>query len=324
MKAPAFWQDRQAPAGRLLEPFGWLYGAATRWRLAHAHPWRAPIPVICVGNLTAGGTGKTPIVRDLSARLLAKGRRPHILSRGHGGSAKGPIQVDRERHGAADVGDEPLLLARDAPCWIAADRAAGARAIVAAGGDVVLMDDGLQNPTLAQNLKILVVDGETGFGNGRLLPAGPLREAISEGLARADAIVVMGEDRANIVSAISGSTPIFQAALESPLAGELAGRKLMGFAGIGRPEKFRLTLADTGADVVAFRAFADHKPYTERVLEGLIAEAAKAGAALVTTEKDWIRLPAAWRERIRAIPVAVRWRDESAINCLIAQATARG
>jgi tetraacyldisaccharide 4'-kinase len=323
MKAPAFWQDRRAPAGRLLEPFGWLYGAATRWRLAHTQPWRAPIPVICVGNLTAGGTGKTPIVRDLSARLLRAGRRPHILSRGHGGAAKGPVRVDRERHRAADVGDEPLLLARNAPCWIATDRAAGARAIVAAGGDVVLMDDGFQNPTLAQDLKILVVDGETGFGNGRLLPAGPLREGIAEGLARADAVVVMGEDSANIASAISGRLPIFQAMLESPLAGQLAGRKLMGFAGIGRPEKFRVTLAETGGEVVAFRAFGDHQPYSEQVLEELVAEAERAGATLATTEKDWVRLSARWRERIRAIPVAVRWKDETAIDSLIAQATAR-
>ena len=324
MKAPSFWQDRQAPAGRLLAPLGWVYGAATRWRLAHAHPWRAPIPVICIGNLTAGGTGKTPIVRDLAARLVRSGHCPGILSRGHGGSARGPVRVDPECHSAAEVGDEPLLLARNAPCWISIDRAAGARAIAAAGSDAILMDDGFQHPTLVQDLKILVVDGETGFGNGRLIPAGPLRERIADGLERANAVIIMGEDRANIAPAISGRTLVLHAALRSPLAGQLGGQRLLGFAGIGRPEKFRTTLGEAGAEIVGFHSYADHHPYSERTLEGLAAEAVRAGARLATTEKDWVRLPPHWRERIRAIPVAVRWEDEAATDTLLARATARG
>ena len=324
MRAPAFWQDRHAVAGRLLAPLGNLYGAVTRWRLAHGHPWQAPIPVICIGNLTAGGTGKTPIVRDLATRLVRAGRRPHILSRGHGGAARGPLRIDPERHDAAAAGDEPLLLARDAPCWIAADRASGARAIAAAGGDVILMDDGFQNPSLVQDLKILVVDGEAGFGNGRLIPAGPLREPVERGLARADAIVLMGPDRADIASMISSRLPIFPAALVSPSGDRLDGVKVVAFAGIGRPEKFRATLTGIGADLVVFRAFPDHHPYSRKELETLAADAQRSSATLVTTEKDWVRLPTAWRVRILAIPIVVRWQDETAIETLIMQAAAHG
>lgn len=329
MRAPDFWQDPGSPIGRLLAPLGWLYGATTRWRLAHGRPWRAPVPVVCVGNLTAGGTGKTPIVRDLATRLIRSGRRPHILSRGHGGRALGPLRVDPGRHDAAEVGDEPLLLARDAPCWVSADRAAGARAIVAAGGEIIILDDGFQNPGLVQDLKIVVIDGRAGFGNGRLIPAGPLREPVASGLARADAIVIMGDDRPDvapdIAGAITGRAPILRASLETLMAGHLGGSKLVGFAGIGRPEKFRATLVETGAEVAGFHAFSDHHPYRTAELEALAAEAGRSGATLATTEKDWVRLPAPWRDRVRAIPVIIHWRDEAlAIEALIERIEVNG
>ncbi len=205
MKAPAFWDRPDALSGKMLSPLGWLYAGTTAWRLAHGKGWRAPVRVICVGNLTAGGAGKTPVVRDLALRLSALGMRPAILSRGYGGSGRGPLKIDPVRHDAAKVGDEPLLLAGDAPCWIARDRAEGARAMAADGAGIIVMDDGLQNPDLAQDLRLIVVDGATGFGNGRAIPAGPLRECIDAGIARADAMIVVGDDMHDLAAIQAGS-----------------------------------------------------------------------------------------------------------------------
>ncbi len=317
MKAPAFWNEPDALAGRLLAPLGWVYARATAWRLANGTPWKAPIPVICVGNLTAGGAGKTPVVRDLAARLTAMGRHPGILSRGYGGRLDGPMQVDPAVHRARDVGDEPLLLAKDTPCWIAADRAAGAGAMILAGIDIILMDDGLQNPALAQTLKLIVVDGATGFGNGRTIPAGPLREPVETGIARADALIVIGEDRHGLNQAFSSQLSILQASIDTQDADWLSAKKVVGFAGIGRPEKFRASLASAGAEIAAFRPFADHHPYTEAELTALSAQAQKLGAELVTTGKDWVRLNLEWQSKIRPIEIDLAWRDESAITSLL-------
>jgi tetraacyldisaccharide 4'-kinase len=317
MKPPSFWQDPAEPLGRILSPLGWIYAEATAWRLAHAQPWRAPVPVVCVGNLTAGGAGKTPIVRDLAARIARSGLRPHILSRGYGGRERGPVLVDPERGRAQDVGDEPLLLARDAPCWVAADRAEGARAIAAAGGDLILMDDGLQNPQLAQDLRLIVVDGEAGFGNRRAIPAGPLRERIGAGLGRADALIVMGPDRRGVARDWTGRLPPLFGRLVPCDAAWLKGATLVAFAGIGRPEKFRATLAEAGAGIARFHGFSDHHAYSERTLAMLARNAERLGATLVTTEKDWVRLALPWRQRVRAVPVAVRWKNEALIDRLV-------
>ncbi len=317
MKAPGFWQDPAAPLGRLLSPLGWLYAEATAWRMAHGSPWRAAAPVVCVGNLTVGGTGKTPVVRDLAARLTARGDRPHILSRGYGGRERGPLLVEPARHHAAAVGDEALLLARDAPCWVAADRAAGARAIIAAGGGVILMDDGLQNPALIQDLRLVVIDGETGFGNGRAVPAGPLRERVSAGLSRADAVILLGEDRHGLADAIVDRLPVLRAQLEPVEAAGLADVNLIAFAGIGRPEKFRATLAKMRARIAGFRGFPDHHPYAEGELTAMARDAERLDATLVTTEKDWVRLSPAWRSRVRAVPVVLQWQDPRAIDALL-------
>jgi tetraacyldisaccharide 4'-kinase len=324
MKAPAFWQSPDALPGQLLAPLGWLYAEVTAWRLAHGKAWRAPVPVICIGNLTAGGAGKTPIVRDLARRLAGQGLRPAILSRGYGGREHGPLKVDPDRHDASQVGDEPLLLARDAPCWIARDRAEGARAIAADGAGTILMDDGLQNPDLIQDLRLIVVDGETGFGNGRAIPAGPLREHIDAGIKRADAMIVVGEDRHDLVRRYSGQIHILRSSAHiQPSA--LAGRtRLVAFAGIGRPEKFRSSLIAAGADMAAFRAFADHHPYGGAELEALASEAKAQGADLVTTEKDWVRLSPQWRSHVRAIPLSVAWDDEDAPAVLLSAVTRHG
>jgi len=315
MKSPDFWQKRDAPAALLLAPLGWAYACVTAWRLAHGTPWKAPVPVICVGNLTAGGAGKTPIVRDLAAHLKAQGHRPGILSRGYGGTTQGPLKVDPARHDAALVGDEPLLLARDAPCWVARDRAQGARAMVADGITIILMDDGLQNPSLHQDLRIIVADGATGFGNFHPIPAGPLRERIGAGIARSDALIVTGEDRCHLVDSFSSQIKTLQTSVT--IRDGLPGRPLVAFAGIGRPEKFRATLVSDGADIAEFQAFADHHAYSESELANLSATAERLGAQLVTTEKDWVRLNAEWRGKIKAIEIDIVWRDEAAITTLL-------
>lgn len=320
MNPPAFWEDSDSVLGKLLSPLGQLYAGATAWRMAHGQPWTAPVPVICVGNLTAGGAGKTPVVRDLATRL----RGSAILSRGYGGREPGPVKVDPAKHSAVDVGDEPLLLARDAGCWIAADRAAGAKAAVADGARIIVMDDGLQNPALAQDLRLIVVDGAAGFGNRRAIPAGPLRESVAGGIARAQALIIMGEDRHGLVREFSPQLPVLRARLELCDAGQWAGARLVAFAGIGRPPKFRSTLAEAKADIASFHAFADHHPYRDTELQALAAEAARLDAALVTTEKDWVRLPPGWQPRIQPAAVTLRWDDEAAIEALLAPVLRHG
>ncbi|HEX4506826.1 MAG TPA: tetraacyldisaccharide 4'-kinase [Alphaproteobacteria bacterium] len=322
MKSPAFWQDPGAPLGRLLAPLGWAYAGTTAWRLAHGRPWTAPVPVICVGNLTAGGAGKTPIVRDLARRLKAAGWNVGILSRGYGGTEHGPLRVDPALHGADAIGDEPLLLARDAPCWIARDRAAGAKTMADKGVEVILMDDGLQNPSLAKDLSIIVADGATGFGNGRAIPAGPLRETIEAGIRRADALIVTGDDKCGLLEEFSPEIKTLQTAVT--VRENLPAGPLLAFAGIGRPGKFRATLTEAGADIAAFQAFADHHAYSATELAALAERARALGAELVTTEKDWVRLNGEWRRRIKAIGIDVVWGDEAGIAALLQRFAGHG
>ena len=318
--APDFWARRGA-LSLLLAPLGCLYDAAGVVRRKGVRAERVPVPVICVGNLVAGGAGKTPIVASLATRLVARGIAVHILSRGYGGTLAGPVQVDPARHDAAAVGDEPLMLARGAPTWVARDRAAGARAAAAAGAQAIVMDDGLQNPTLAKDLSLIVFDGGYGFGNRRVMPAGPLREGIARGLARADAAVMLGADRTGAATRL-GKIPILQAEPLTPTA-DLAGRAFVLFAGIGRPQKFFDHFAKTGARIVATRGFPDHHPYGDAELTALADMAEQASATLITTEKDWVRLAPAWRTRVQYLPLAVAWRDEAAVDRLLDRALKR-
>ncbi len=318
---PEFWA-RPGLVSSLLQPLAWTYALGAAARQGWTRPWRAPVPVICIGNLVAGGAGKTPVTLSLAARLTAQGRRVHILSRGYGGRLAGPVAVDPARHDAAAVGDEPLLLAAVAPCWVARDRVAGARAALAQGAELLLLDDGLQNPSLAKSLSLLVIDGGYGFGNRRVLPAGPLREPLAPGLARADAVVLMGEDAAGIAPLLADKT-VLRARLEATNAGAVAGRKLVAFAGIGRPEKFFASLEAAGGHLVARHGFADHHRYGAAELARLRAEAAEAGALLVTTAKDRARLPPADRAGIAVLEVAVAWEDAAALDALLAR-VARG
>ncbi|HEY0524478.1 MAG TPA: tetraacyldisaccharide 4'-kinase [Stellaceae bacterium] len=322
MRAPEFW-TRSGLVPALLAPLGALYGAAGAARRRAAKPWHAPIPVVCVGNLVAGGAGKTPVVLSLARLLAAEGKAVHVVTRGYGGRFAGPVAVDPARHDAEEVGDEPLLLAAAAPTWVARDRVAGAREAVAAGAGILLLDDGFQNPALAKDLSLLVVDGGYGFGNGLVMPAGPLREPVGAGLARAQAVVLIGEDEAGAARAIDdgqGRPPTLLRADLVPArdaAADLAGRRVLAFAGIGRPAKFFATLERLGAEIAESRAFPDHHPYAAAEIEGLLAAARSLGAMPVTTAKDAVRLPPALRDAVRVLPVDLVWREPDAVASLI-------
>jgi tetraacyldisaccharide 4'-kinase len=315
MRAPDFWaRDGLLPA--LLAPAASLWARATARRVARPG-WRAPVPVFCCGNATVGGTGKTTLALDLGARLRRRGLAVAFLTRGYGGRAAGVVRVDPARHGAALVGDEALLLAALAPTWVGADRAAAARAAVAEGAAALVMDDGLQNPTLVRDLSLLVVDGAAGFGNGRVLPAGPLREPLAAAAARCRAAVLIGPDAAGAARLLPAGLPVLRATL-APEDTALAGRRVLAFAGIGRPGKFFNMLSQSGAEVVARRAFADHHRFTARDLRALLAEAARLDAVAVTTPKDAVRLPAEQRDRVAVCGVRLLWQNESEIERLLA------
>jgi tetraacyldisaccharide 4'-kinase len=292
MRAPAFWSSNASAFSVLLMPLGAVYAAAGKLRRMTVVPQPAPVPVICVGNLVAGGAGKTPVAVGIARHMIAHGVEVHFLSRGYGGTLKGPVRVVPGIHEASEVGDEPLLLARTAPCWIAADRVAGARAAAAEGAQVIVMDDGHQNPSLAKAASIVVVDGATGFGNGRVIPAGPLREPIAEGLSRADAVVIMGVDRAGVAAVVPKGVPVLRGTLApTEESRALAGESVLAFAGIGRPEKFFDTVRSLGCNLVETRPFPDHHPYSYREAKELVDAAWALGALPVTTAKDAVRLP---------------------------------
>jgi tetraacyldisaccharide 4'-kinase len=320
MQAPEFWQ-RDGFLATALQPLAWLYACLGRMRRAMSRPWTASVPVICVGNLVAGGTGKTPTALALGRALAGRGITAHFLSRGHGGRLggrlRGPVKVDRTLHGAADVGDEPLLLAAAGPAWIARDRVQGARAAIAAGAQAIIMDDGFQNPGLAKDLSLLVIDSAQGLGNGRVHPAGPLRERPRDGLARADAVVLLqtGETPATLPAF---EIPVLQARLIPGVAAEaLRGQRVVAFAGIGRPARFFHTMRELGAELVGQQAFADHHAYGEDEIWALVEGARELDAIAVTTAKDAVRLPPGARDMVTVIDVTLMFDREDALAQLL-------
>ena len=322
MRAPGFWQsppDQPSLLARLLSPFGALYANTTARRL-HTPGYTARIPVICIGNLNAGGTGKTPTTIALITHLLQRGiAEIHVVSRGYGGRLSGPVRVDPSKHSAADVGDEPLLLAAFTPTWVAKDRAAGVRAAERAGATIVLLDDGFQNPSVTKSLSIIVVDAAYGFGNGRCIPAGPLREPVQTGLARASFLLSIGasEDQTRFAT-------LWGSKITPPhLTGNIAtlkmgmdwhGLRVLAFAGIGHPEKFFATLRAEGALIAATVALEDHQPLSPTLMQRLQAQARSLDAQLVTTEKDAIRLPESFRADVLTLPVRLTVHDWSPLD----------
>jgi tetraacyldisaccharide 4'-kinase len=326
MRAPGFWW-RQSPSAlaRLLQPLGALYGAITLRRMRRPGA-EAGIPVICIGNFVAGGAGKTPTTLALASRLAALGETPFALTRGYGGKLAGPLGVDPARHIPADVGDEPLLLASRLPTIVARERPAGAMLAGASGASLVLMDDGLQNPSLHKDLRLAVVDGAVGVGNGLCLPAGPLRAPLAGQMEQADASVVIGDGQAGDLVATLALTMgkrVLRARLVPSVESqaELAGLSVLAVSGIGRPEKFTATLRAAGARLVGEHAYGDHHAYSGGEVAMLIAEAKAKGCRIAITEKDMVKLaplwPAAERPLLLCVPVTLAFDDEEALDALL-------
>jgi len=331
MRAPEFWW-RRPPTGlaRCLDPLGRLYGEITLRRMRRAGAW-AGIPVICVGNFVAGGAGKTPTTLALARRLVALGETPVVLTRGYGGRSRGPVRVDPAVHDAGAVGDEPLLLAARLPTIVARDRPAGAARARAEGASVIVMDDGLQNPSLSKDLRLAVVDAAVGVGNGLCLPAGPLRAPLTGQMRSIDALVLIGTGAAGeevASQAAASGLPVLRAALAIPAAVRdgLRGQPVLAVSGIGRPEKFRATLLEAGARLIGERVFGDHHAYLAQDVAEIIAQAKAHECRIAVTEKDMVKLgplwPASERQRLLSVPVTLAFAEDAAIDALLRRSLA--
>lgn len=322
MHAPDFW-SRKGLLPLLLSPLAAAYSLGGALRMHLTQPYRAPIPVVCIGNLVVGGAGKTPVALAVIARLKAAGLQVHALTRGYGGREVGPTSVSLARHNSADVGDEALLLAQQTTTWVSRDRPAGARAAAEAGAQIIVMDDGFQNPTLHKDLSLLVIDGGFGFGNGSILPAGPLREPAARGLARAQGVVLLGEPSQEFITTLTqdlSCTPMQAKLMPRASAAGLPSERVLAFAGIGRPEKFYATLRDLSLEIAETRDFPDHHPYTDSEIGALLERADALNAIPITTEKDAVRLSPHTRTRVATLPIEVTWQDPAQIDRLITTA----
>jgi len=307
MRTPRFWQ-RRGLISSLLQPFAALYGIGAKYDRTHTVPQRAPLPVISIGNATAGGAGKTPTAIALAEMLRSMGHTPHLITRGYGSSGQSTRRVEITSDWQ-QMGDEALLLADAAPTWVGRDRLASAHAAKNAGATLVIADDALQHHKLAKDISLLAVDGAYGMGNGYLLPAGPLREPLAEALNRTDAVICIGKNRHQLAF----DKPVFDATLQpTGDVGWLQNQRVLAFAGLARPEKFYTSLSALGAELVGLYNFPDHHAYTERELDMLCYAAEKAGAIPVATAKDAVKFPAVYRERIRVLTVALAFSDPAA------------
>jgi tetraacyldisaccharide 4'-kinase len=316
MQSPAFWHKSSSLFGFLLAPLGWLYDAVGKFLRGRITPRRVSIPVICVGNATLGGSGKTPVVAEIARRLRSSQIDAHILSRGYGGKSTGPLLVDGNFHTSKDVGDEPRMLSSIAPVWVSASKVAGARAAATAGAQVIILDDGLQNPTLHKDFSFLVVDGGGAFGNGKIFPAGPLREYPQAVMERADAVVFIGEETAPKEVAHTRK-PFLRALPRTMPPQDLRGKVVFAFCGIGRPQKFFDGLKAQGAKIVEEKIFPDHHPYTHEEIEKILTEAQRMNALPVTTEKDSARVPRDLLPRVTVCGLRLIWQDEAGMESLM-------
>lgn len=332
MREPAFWRRQSSLLSRLLMPVGALYGAIAARRLTRTG-LRAGVPVICVGNYHVGGAGKTPTVMALDGILRSLGEMPVVLSRGYGGRLHGPVRVDPHRHAAADVGDEPLMMARTIPVIVSRQRGEGVAPARTLGASVILMDDGFQNPALAKDISLIVIDGDRGLGNGQVFPAGPLRARLSPQLARTDALVIVGfgaaADEVEVRVKAQGG-PVLRARVvpDDVSVAALRGRRVLAFAGIGDPPRFFRSLRACGIDVVAERAFPDHHPFSQRDVADLQAAGEQDGLTLVTTEKDLARLRnneslAAFAQTVVPFAVKLAFDDEQLLRSFLTDRLSR-
>lgn len=323
---PSFWYQQKTAAEILLKfallPCSWIYSWLVRKRFDLYFPVPMEKPVICVGNLVAGGAGKTPVALSLAGLLQDQGYNPHLLTRGYGGMESGPLQVSPGRDTAYDVGDEALLLVEKAPTWVSSNRPLGAQEAMDSGANIVIMDDGFQNPIIYKDFSFLVIDGVVGLGNRQVMPAGPLREDLKSGLGRADAIVIVGEDKTGAADHLRrlSDIPILFAALAADEGNpDIKGKKVFAFAGIGRPQKFKETLEAGGAQIEGWREFPDHFPYDDEDLKGLVAKAEAQDIMLITTAKDHVRIPNGLRQKIRKFSVHIVWQNPDTVAPLIEQ-----
>ncbi len=318
MRTPNHWQNNNV-LSRLLMPFGWIYFQLSLWRHKIARSVDIGVPVICVGNIVAGGAGKTPTVMYLG-KLLSKRLKVAFLTRGYGGAFSGPIKVNPHKHTFQDVGDEALLLSKIAPTWVSKNRLDGGLAAKMDGAQIILMDDGFQNPTIGKTFSILVFDGPYGVGNNQLIPSGPLRETLGRGMSRADAVVIIGEDLHDLQSKIPENIPLFSVTTSPIISKKLkVAKSVIGFAGIGRPRKFLETLKTLNVEIQDFVPFPDHHKFRNSEIEDLIRRASETGAQLVTTTKDFVRLPPNTKNSVIAMDIELNWANQNRIKALLEQ-----
>ena len=306
MKTPKYWQNQNLFSA-LLEPFGLLYGLATSLRLKIHKPYKAPIPVICIGNISAGGVGKTPVSMAVAEILKKNGKNPFFISRGYGGKLSG-VLVDAKKHTAEEVGDEPLILSSIAPCVVCRDRAEAARIAVQNGADVLVMDDGFQNPSLKKDVSLLVFNGQIGILNGKILPAGPLRESLKQGLKRADAAVFIGEDKTDLLKKLK--LLVLKASIKEEKP-KHKNTSVVAFAGIGYPSKFYDSLEKCGLHVANAYDFPDHHFYKKDELKTIIKKAQKKGLPIYTTQKDFVKIMPSMQSNFNVLKIKAEFEDNA-------------
>lgn len=321
LRSPKFWNEKNNKVSRILEPISKMYYIASKSRLNAVVPEKASVPVVCIGNVVLGGSGKTPTVELVCDILKKNNFNPHILTAGYGGYIKNVVRVDTNLHSYLQVGDEALLSAKVFPTWIGRNRVNSAKAAVLSGADVLVMDDGFQNNSIEKDLKILVIDSKQEFGNECLFPAGPLREPVKSGISRSDVILIIGktnQDLEDRVKSISKDIPIFRAKMETTEVPEIENNKVIGFCGLGYPLKFKNTLIECGYELVDFISFSDHHPYTITEIQKLISGARSVGASLVTTMKDFVKIPEIFQKEIKIVKIKLKPENEDFEKFIIA------